>query len=861
MSQLLGPYNTQLQTFMYQQLLALYQQAVAAGAYAGTTVFDETVINNLIKQSANFSTLPSPSEGQIVTDDSLNYPLSLLEARFNALISEASSFDEKVTALISVLEKDTKLLDILLSGADLQSWIARQIQLEQSQRFSWDYGMGNGSSSNVIDTVDPLNGVIYPTICPVNTYLDVTDGSIYSGLVAPSITKSIPAQDMIWTWSPMTPGEQSQTLYGNSSAELYLLESSPIVNYLPNPIVNVELPNNGNIQPYFAVNGTTTVGSVPIYVQTFFVGRKNNIVLTPQNICPNPGFEESNADWTFGHGWSNNSSIGYSRTGTNSAIKQPLVAWSSTTSYIAGNAVSYLGYEYVCVNANTNNPPDLPLNIYWQSNGLLQSSTFPLSPLNQIYVECWMKSFGADGIVTASLVCLDTNGNKLSPSIALLSESSAEDWIKVWNVLQTLDNPAVTSGIIQVSVHGQTQGIWSIDDVRIHSPQSLSPYQVNQDNISVYTTEPGDSLAKTVYFANSDFVVDSASNITFMDLVDGVDYNIRFTELYPAYQCSINETVWSPIIMLDPDRPYPDHTTEFYPLQLKIDPINGFTQFPITDDEGIPTGMYLEMIGRPKFPFYFEVTTPTTSQYGATAVIEIDLSVPTYINGLVISPFSPYPMRLSQVSIQSFEADTNKVIGVSNTLLDRPMILTFPTTLLSKIYLTCYQESYDLSEYVIPPQDYIRRDALFSIQAILPYNVQREQRAISTYYRGAEYIFGVEDVAGINSTPILPGIFIAGAHHFIGCPDIFRFDVDYIDPSSMSSDFNIYLCWVAYNSSDIVVNEETNGIQIYPATSQVFPFQPTLDRSIVDHVDIFLKFVLRNSEIVLQRYLLQVQNV
>jgi hypothetical protein len=859
--QLLGPYNTQLQTFLYQQLLALYQQAVAAGQYAGTTPFSETVINNLIQQSTNFASLPTASEGQVVTDDSLNYPLSLLTARYNALVAEMSNFNTKTGDLLSVIEKDTNLLDILISGADLQSWIAQQPVLVTSQQFSWDYGMGFGISSNIITQTDPENGVVYPTQCEVGSYLDVIDGSIYSGLVAPSVVKSVPPQSMSWTWTPMTSGEQSETLYGDAWTELDLLESRPIINFLPTPAVNIELPEGGSINGVFSIGGATTTGVVPIYVQTSFVGRRNSTVLTPENACENPGFEGGTIDWMFGSGWTVLSD-GNSHTGSYYAAKNPLASWSSTTSYVPGNTVNYLGYEYVCLVANTDSQPNLPQTINWGPTGLLQSTSFPLSSLNNVYVEFWLKSLGANGIVSMELICMDSNGDTLDPPIAVPGVSSAVDYIQIYNVLQALPSNVV-SGMLQISVFGQTQGVWALDDVRIHLPQQLSVYRVDQDNASAYIPIPNSVLPQTMYFINQDFVIDDISNITFMNLPDGDPVTVRFTEFYPAYQCSVNETMWSPLIMLDPARPYPDGETNFNPIELTVDTSDNLTQFPITDETGAPTGLTLEMIGQPIYSYYFEITTPAYPQCGATAQLEIDLSNPTYMNGLVLSPFSSYPLRLVKVETQAFEENTRQVIGTPNALLDRPLTLTFPTTLLDKAFLTLYQESYDLSEYVVQPPDYIRRDALFSIQAVLPYNVQREQRAVPTYYRGAEYIFGIEDVAGIAATSVLPGIFIAGAQHFSGCPDILRYDVDYIDPTSIGDNFDTYLCWIAYNSSDIIVDEELTGIKIYPNTCTVWPFSnPSIPASgTIDHVDIFLKFVLRNPEVVLQKYLLQVANV
>ena len=81
----------------------------------------------------------------------------------------------------------------------------------------------------------------------------VIDGTVYTGLVAPYSEKFIPPQVMRWAWTQMTPGEQSEALYGDAWTELDLLEDRPIVSFLPKPAVNLQLPIGGSI------NGITLI--------------------------------------------------------------------------------------------------------------------------------------------------------------------------------------------------------------------------------------------------------------------------------------------------------------------------------------------------------------------------------------------------------------------------------------------------------------------------------------------------------------------------------------------------------------------------------------------------------------------------
>lgn len=858
---LLGLYNSKLQAFHYQELLDLYKRAIANGDFAGNKTFDEAAINTLIKQAENFATLPVASEGQRVTDDSLNTPLDRLSARFNSLVSEANDFDTRAAGLISVLERDTTLLDQVLAGAGLNDWLADQPPLAGAQKFSWDFGMGNGPASDAITKADPVNGVVYPSNCPTNTYLDVIDSDQFDGLVAPESVVTIDAKNLKWSWTPMSPGEQSEDIYGDGWAELTLLEDNPIINFLPNPSVQTILPAGGSISGVFNVSGTVAGGALPIYIRTVFSPRRNSISIAPQNALPNPGFESGATGWTMDSDWTVLTGAA-AHTGSKYVSKTFLPLWSGATTYSNGDKVRFNNQEWVSLsNGNLNHSPNIPGSTFWQVYGRMLSPSFPLQPSSRIYLETWIKSLSANGILNIALSCRDHADNEIGKEIFVPGITSAADWLKVSEVLTALADPNVSAGRLIMSVTGQTAGTWLMDDFRIHLPQNLSSYNVNQDEVSVYTPKAGTQQPLIVFFQNEQFVVDDVSNVTFMDLTDGQPYTIRFTESFPGYQCSVNEKAFSPLIMLDPLRPYPDNTKVFDPILIGLDSDGNRTLFPITDETGVPTGLTLQIKSRPLFEYYFQVTTPAQPQYGATAVLEIDLSKPSFMNGLRLTPFSTYPIRLVKVETESFTTDTRQTVGAPGTLLDRPMVLTFPTTLLRKIYLTCYQENYNLSEHVAQPPDALRRDTLFAIQTVLPFNVRRPSRAVPVYFRGAQYGFGLEHIAGIAAAPVLPGIFISGPQHFKGCPEVFRFDCSLFEATSVPIS-NMYLCWKAFNSSGVVIHQDLVGHQIVPGQCSIWPFPSLslLNRAQVDHVEVFIKFVIRDFNTVIQRYLLQVRS-
>lgn len=807
--QLLGLYNSKLQAFHYAELLQLYKNAIAQGDHAGSATFNEAAITTLVQQSKDFSTLPTALAGQVVTDDSLNNPLNLLSARFSALVSEAQDFDNRAAGLIAIMEKDTILLDQLLAAADLQKWIDEQPRLVGSTDFSWNFGMGHGPSDGTMLQIDPSNGVEYDSNCPVGTYLNLTDGVRNTGLTAPSNDTISVSKNIIWTL--FGPG-QFEDLYGNNWAELTVLADEPAITFQTNPTVRVLLPNSGRIDGIFQVQGSVPGGSLPIYVRTLFSPRRNSVRLTPQNALPDGSAEARGLGWTFGSGWSVNLSGG-ARTGSN--------AFSVGFASPQGNLVS----------------PSLPI-----------------SQNQYVYVEFYVRSVGGDGDLHVHISCQDINGNEIS-RIYLPVVTPPEDYLRIAGNVQITGDPSIVSFQVVVATDSLTVGRWYLDDMRIHLPQNLSPYSVNADSTNTYTVKVGDSPFQ-VFFDQEDYIIDDSSNVTFLNMADGQELTVRFTELYPGYQCSVNESVWSPLIMLDPNRPYPDNEVMFNPIHMGLDSSNQRTLFPITDELGVPTGLTFKMIGQPIYEYYFVVTTTADPHYGISAILEIDMTKSAYLTGLVISPFSNFPMKLLSVECEAFTSNTKQTIGQPNVLIDSPTTITFPPTLVRKIFLTCYQENYSLEQHVVQPPDQLRRNTLVSLQAALPFNVRRTTRAVPVSVRGSQYSFGLENIVGIVSVDNLPGVFVSGRHRFIGSPNIIRYDVEMAHPESIET----YLCWKAYDASGNIVDSELVGHRISDGNCVVFPFNGGLDRTTVDHVDVYVKFVLRSANAIVEKYLLQIED-
>ena len=86
---------------------------------------------------------------------------------------------------------------------------------------------------------------------------------------------------------------------------------------------------------------------------------------------------------------------------------------------------------------------------------------------------------------------------------------------------------------------------------------SLSPYTVDTDEVYVFV---GYGTTKQQLLSSAtDYTVDQFGNFTPITLAAAATtVDIFFEEEFPAYQCSIDQVNWSPLLMLDPARPYPD---------------------------------------------------------------------------------------------------------------------------------------------------------------------------------------------------------------------------------------------------------------------------------------------------------------
>ena len=727
--QILGNYQSTLSSSYYQQLVTLLQQAIQAGDFGGGQTFDQAALVALQQEAQNFSTLPQPSAGQVVTDESFNHPLTLLAAQFAALLNESNAFATQLTALLAVLSKDTALVDQLLAEANLQTWASTIPAVTGANQIMWDFGVGYGLIAPLSLTgiwTDPATSATYPNNPTLSSNLATVLlpglATTASGLTPPQSIATVSVNNLTWTYT--TDNAQVEVLNQDNWTKLTLLEPQPLINFSSTPSVTPAASP-------FVVTGASNLGSLPVYIQTSFVGRQRH--------------------------------------------------------------------------------------------------------------------------ATAAA----TNGTTIS----------------------------------------------------------LSPYTVDTDEVYVFV---GYGTTKQQLLSSAtDYTVDQFGNFTPITLsAAGTMVDIFFEEEFPAYQCSVDQINWSPLLMLDTARPYPDNATSFPPIAWSTNS-QGKPALPINDELGTPTGMYIEIgSAAPTQTYLLEASSQASpNTVGVTAMLEIDFAQLSYLTVLRVTPFTTFPMILTKAEIQGITTNTRQTVWSGSTPIDQPTALHLDQVmgsnpLVSKVFLTFYQPNYSLKQQTVIPPDALRLNVMSQLQAVLPFNARNVVPPPAAVYTGAQYEFGVADVSGEAWTAV-SGVFVSGPNRFVGIPELIRFDAvstdgisnalitsGYVPPNlinkipsaqnssglvslarmgeslAMSEDtsggpVDFYLCFQAFDNTGTVIKQNLTGYLLPTGGSEGCTFSFTYPfingwsvgpgaLSQIDHVDFYIKIVHRSSSAVAQRYMLQV---
>jgi hypothetical protein len=813
--ELLGKYNSTISSYLYNSLLQLFTSNVTKdGDNGGVLNISDSNILALVNQADTTSSIPLPSFNSRSNEEQINYPIDLLEAKYTAIQSELNSFTTNSEILIARLQNEAALLDKLIYQAKLSYWISTLYPVLNAEVYSWDYNQGLGLLSLDVGLEDPVGLGTYAQNTNIQKVLDVTNG-YREGLVANETEITVPCTNLIWT--PETTG-QVATIDGKNIGQINVLETVPQVVYNTSPNHQVTLPEGGSIDGIFSISGNTSLGPITTYIRTGFYPRESEQQVIASNAIANTAFTTgwTNSGWTI--------SAGRATSGAGS-ITSPFLVDSAGVTFVgqAGQTV----YVQVTLDGNTGAAQIHPKLLLYDDTGAL-TSTIALSIPSPTGV-----------------------GNPYN-----------------WFFIMQL--PTSASGMNLKLQFVTTDNNWTLTAPLAYVPINLSGYQVYPNTVSVFTRESTGRIG--VVFSRYTGYIVNGSEVTFVGLTNGQALTVRYTELYPYYQCSVNNANWSPIVMLDPLRPYEDKVPITHLVKITgpfsalntllaggLTPLQAITSvglsnflFPITDERGYPTGLSIAMVGIPSYAYLFQVSVTANQTWGETATLEVDLATTGYINGITINPFVKFPMNLVQVRLEGFSpAVTNTVWSSPSSFeLDAQLTIAFPTQLVKKAYLTFTQQGYTPVDNQIGGVAFIRNQTLQQIQNVLPVNAQRTFPVTYDNQSGFEYSIGIEDVAGVNNTAEPTSVTVSGPFLFNGCPEIISYN------SVTSGTLGQYLCYIAYNIDGTEVESNTLGFAITDGVTQVMPF--TTDRSLITSVNFYFKYVLSSADASVTRFCLQV---
>jgi hypothetical protein len=157
-----------------------------------------------------------------------------------------------------------------------------------------------------------------------------------------------------------------------------------------------------------------------------------------------------------------------------------------------------------------------------------------------------------------------------------------------------------------------------------------------------------------------------------------------------------------------------------------------------------------------------------------------------------------------------------------------------------------YQPNYSLKEHLINPTDQLRQESLARLQGVLPFSARPVQVPLPTSITGAQYEFGLRQIAAEKYVPAAPGIFVSGPFTIDGMPEVVRLDMEFTG----TIECHLICRPNGDPTGDYTVQELTSGTAI--------SFPDAWPGAHLNTADLFLQWIFRSNDAVLTRFLLQV---
>lgn len=379
---------------------------------------------------------------------------------------------------------------------------------------------------------------------------------------------------------------------------------------------------------------------------------------------------------------------------------------------------------------------------------------------------------------------------------------------------------------------------------------TLSTYNITLNDLLVFS-------GTTSYFNTADFRLNGeAKTLTILNPgMAGKPMTAVFTEYYPGYRCSVNNLDFSPVVLFDPEQPFPDPSQAWLPIDVS----DGW--YPVMDELGNANGLEFQPVSKIDTEYLLEISSTGVAGYGAAATLEFDLAEPGFLNGVHLNPFTALPMRLKSIGIQGLDMNgTPSVVYTGNLLIDRPMSVRFSNAdgtdvFVSRLFLNLEQENYTLEQVTVASPDELRKQTLATLQSVFPVSKRPLNGAVPDIVLGAQYDFALRELAAERWIMSNPGLVVFGPFTVEAPPEVLR--LDFQSASSVSP----YLMYQVTDASGVVKPLSSSSVF---ANGTAISFRDLLAADAytgtIGSVDFYVKFVLRDSLSVLSRLVLQVSS-
>lgn len=405
--------------------------------------------------------------------------------------------------------------------------------------------------------------------------------------------------------------------------------------------------------------------------------------------------------------------------------------------------------------------------------------------------------------------------------------------------------------------------ILAVPDSSVQEKILLSDYRISRDDFFVLSGDVSYQPGVDYVLLEEERALEPAPSMA------GKTVEIRFTEFWPAYQCSLNNEDWSSPVFLDPEAPFPPGHPAPPAFALRQDP-DGTVWFPVLDESNSPVGSYFRMLEFVDSEYLLRVSAAGGGNQQMKATLEVLFDRAAHVNWLRLDPLCSYPMLLDRIDGEGLVVGQAAPVFTGPLLIDRPVDVPLRDgssgwPYVRRLFLHLRQPTYKVKHHELYQEREIRAEAWARISAIMPRQFRRRPAVQPRRLSGFQYEFGFASIEAVRKKGFSRGVLVFGPYNIpAGCRYL-RLDAD-VRPDPQSS-LPVYqqvlwygrLEYIGMDGRPQMAYPESQDTEVNPAqTLRFIDVWPSWTEQAGLPAKIYLVCVLQAEEAVLKRFYLQV---